>query len=266
VLTVAGTNDYIVTVTDQFSNCSNTDTVSIVANPLPPIDLGNDSTLCSNDPAAAFFLDATGAGLTYLWQDGSISPTYLVNSPGMYTVRVTDGNNCSNMDTVNVTLVNPAPVDINVNVVTSNTATLDAGPGFVSYLWYNFTTNQTINITGNGTYWVKVTDANGCMNSDTVSIVFMLDVENPDGSLMTISYYPNPSHGIVNFSVTGMKADRMELGIMDMSGRVIYTKVYESVTEVLLDQIDLSGMPNGTYLVRLQADDREYTNRIVINH
>jgi len=264
VLIAGATGDYVVTVTDQYTNCQNKDTISITVNLLPAADIGNDTTLCNNTTGGGFFLDATGPGISYLWQDSTTAPTYLVNMPGTYHVTVTDANGCRNSDTVVVVGVFPLQADIDIDVTSTNTATLDAGAGFVSYLWSNFTTGQSLNITGNGTYWVMTTDMNGCTSSDTVNMIFSLDVLNPDGSEVELTYYPNPSQGIVNFSLQGLKADRMQLDIMDMSGKKVFARSYENISASMADQLDLTYLSGGTYIVRLTTENGTYMNRIVI--
>ena len=47
---------------------------------------------------------------------------------------------------------------------------LDAGAGYTSYLWEDGSTIQTRTIDSTGTYWVKVTDANGCEDYDQINI------------------------------------------------------------------------------------------------
>ncbi len=47
---------------------------------------------------------------------------------------------------------------------------LDAGPGYIDYLWDNGATSQKRTITETGTYWVWVLDNNNCSDFDTVYI------------------------------------------------------------------------------------------------
>jgi len=54
--------------------------------------------------------------------------------------------------------------------------TLDAGAGFVSYLWNTNATTQTINVTTSGDYWVEVSNSNGCKGRDSVYVKFLHDI------------------------------------------------------------------------------------------
>ncbi len=47
---------------------------------------------------------------------------------------------------------------------------LDAGTGYTNYLWQDGTDKQSIDVSDSGTYWVRLTDKNGCVNTDTTSI------------------------------------------------------------------------------------------------
>lgn len=56
---------------------------------------------------------------------------------------------------------------------------LDAQNPGSSYIWSNFSTNQSLQVSNDGTYWVEVTDTNGCLSSDTTVFTF-LPVPNPN--------------------------------------------------------------------------------------
>lgn len=51
---------------------------------------------------------------------------------------------------------------------------LDAGPGYVTYLWQDSTAAQTLITTGTGIYWVEVTDSCGFTQRDTISVTVNL--------------------------------------------------------------------------------------------
>lgn len=92
--TVTADGTFSVVITDG-NGCTNTDSLVVVENALPVVDLGADTNLCGGD----VLLDA-GAGFTYEWSDASTSQTLLVDVLGTYAVTVTDGNGCTNSDSV----------------------------------------------------------------------------------------------------------------------------------------------------------------------
>lgn len=75
---------YIVTVTKNI--CSTNDTVIIQHKPVYKVNLGEDAILCNKD--TLILNVATNQG-SYIWQDGSLLPTYVVRQEGVYYVQVT---------------------------------------------------------------------------------------------------------------------------------------------------------------------------------
>jgi len=59
---------------------------------------------------------------------------------------------------------------------------LDAGTGFTSYEWQDGSSGQTYNAQDYGLFWVRVTDQNGCTNTDSVRIL-------PEQDLGVIRFY-----------------------------------------------------------------------------
>ena len=148
---------------------SATATLNAVVNPLPNVNAGADQTICIG---AAVTLNGSGA-VSYTWNNGvtngvAFNPTTTTT----YTVTGTDANNCQNTDQVTVT-VNPLPV---VNAGPDQTICVGAavtlsGSGAVSYTWNNGVTNGVaFNPTTTTTYTVTGTDANGCQNTDQVTV------------------------------------------------------------------------------------------------
>jgi gliding motility-associated-like protein len=76
------------------------DTINVTFNPLPIVNLGNDSIICPGQ-FIALSSKVTNGAYSYLWQDNSTSPVYNISKPGTYFLNVT-ANGCSNSDTVNI--------------------------------------------------------------------------------------------------------------------------------------------------------------------
>lgn len=157
---------------DVFSpqGCHGADTAVIVINPLPVVDLGPDTAVCTS----SFVLDAGNPGNTYSWNVGPPMQTNTVSSSGQYSVVVTTAQGCSDADTVIVTLNSSPNVDVTANnttICSGNSAILTATGGS-TYLWSTGGSGSsiTVNPTLTTTYYVIGTDANGCQGSDVVTI------------------------------------------------------------------------------------------------
>ncbi len=92
----AGT--YAVTVSSA-SGATASDTVKVVVNDLPSVDLGEDIT-----SETAFDLDAGAGQSAYLWSTGDTGQKIKVSKTGEYWVMVTNSLGCSAADTINVTV------------------------------------------------------------------------------------------------------------------------------------------------------------------
>ncbi len=176
--------EYIVIVTDA-NGCIDRDTVLISINPLPVIVTNNDTSVCIGTCAQ---LNATGA-LSYSWSPGATLSDSTISNPvacpvntTTYMVTGTDANGC--IDTASTTItINPLPiVDAGIDtaicigtpIVIGGAPTGPAGSG---YSWSpalslddSTLANPTATPLVTTTFIVTVTDLNGCIDSDTVTI------------------------------------------------------------------------------------------------
>ena len=162
----AGT--YIVIV-DDGSGCTGKDTVELVVNALPVVDLGADKAICLGDPMVTF--DAGAGYATYGWSNNSAARNIAVDAAGFYAVEVTDNNGCIANDTVELIVNNLPVVDLGADrsICPGMTTTFDAG-SFAAYAWNNSSSSQTNAVGAQGNVIVNVADANGCKDSDTASV------------------------------------------------------------------------------------------------
>ncbi|MCP4082770.1 MAG: hypothetical protein GY743_21285, partial [Planctomycetaceae bacterium] len=151
--------------------CTDSDDVIVTVNPVPQADAGPDVAVCDGECTT---LTASG-GINYLWSNSATAPSIDVcpSNTTTYIVTVTDANGCTASDDVIVT-VNPLPVaDAGPDVaVCLGDCTLLTASGGVSYFWSNQETTASIDVCPNTatTYTVTVTDANGCTDSDDVTV------------------------------------------------------------------------------------------------
>lgn len=150
---------YIVTYT---APSSETATTSISVDSIPVVSAGSDVAICNGENT---ILTASGA-TTYSWSTGQTGASITVDPTTDTTYTVTGFNGaCSDTDSVDVTVYALPTVSITgtLTYCAGASTTLDAG-SFVSYLWSNGETTQTISAT-TGNYTVTVTDSNGCSNT-----------------------------------------------------------------------------------------------------
>jgi PKD repeat protein len=159
-------NDTIsVTVVDA-NGCTLTDTIGVVLNPAPVVNLGADFAQCGG-PA---ILDAGNPGSLFFWSNSTSSQTTAVNATGTYFVNVLTQAGCAGADTINVTINNQPVVNLgpDTSICLANVI-LDAGNPGSTYAWSNAQTSQVVTV-GSGTYNVLVTDPSGCSDRDTISV------------------------------------------------------------------------------------------------
>lgn len=148
----------------------------------------NTNEACGGDCTATATAQGVGgtAPYTYVWSNGQTGPTATGLCAGELSVTVADA--ASNTTTVTVTISEPAPIGIVDSVLASSCAiptgevqllyayggTPDYNLWPVGYgvLWSNGDTlmPDTIYNAPVGTYWIQITDANGCVATDTLIV------------------------------------------------------------------------------------------------
>ena len=174
-----------------------------VGDPYVDADIASSSDIsCFGLADGSITLDVDGsAPFTYLWNDGIMTKNRSGLGPGVYSVIVTDATGCS----VSVGQLISEPDDLTaVATATSNyngfniscnglsdgeaTAVAAGGKSAYSYQWDANAGNQVTAIATNlsaGSYWVTVTDANGCSTAANVLLT------EPDPLVASISAVSN---------------------------------------------------------------------------
>lgn len=167
-LTATYNGDFWVAVTNV-AGCSNSDTVAIVLNDIVQPQLGADSTFCNSAP-----LNAGYPGASYLWNTGANTQSIDPANSGLYWVEVTDQNGCVGRDSIQATVVVAVQPDLgaDASLCEGQVETLDPVNTGTNYQWSTGAVTATIDVTQNGTYWVDLEDANGCIERDSIQLIF----------------------------------------------------------------------------------------------
>ncbi len=165
---VSSAGNFTVTVSSAFG-CTGTTSAVTSINPLPVPSISGITAICQG---TATSFDAGAGYSSYLWSNGAVTQTINPSVQGTYTVTVTDANGCSNNTNINLTVnPNPVPVITGTNeFCDGDNSNINAGAGYVTYVWNNGSSSQIINVNTAGTYSVTVTDANGCTGNTSMAI------------------------------------------------------------------------------------------------
>ena len=174
----AGT--YIVVVTDG-NSCDATDTVNVTEPTVVNLELDSANSLfmvpCFGDSLGVASVSATGGGTgpgTYWFYIDAANPqndsTFYGLPAGNYIIFVNDANGCT--DSIAVQISEPAEITFTLSSTdvlcnggssgTAEVATISGGTPTYSYAWSTGATTDSIGGLSAGTYWLTVTDANGC--------------------------------------------------------------------------------------------------------
>ncbi len=77
-----------------------------------------------------------------------------------------------------------------------------------------------------------------------------------------MAFWPNPSTGNIELLLPEAST-QMNISIYDLSGRIVFETVKSGQTTVSLD---LSGLANGLYQIRLVSGDKTFTDKLIIAH
>ena len=141
---------------------------SVQVSPVAMVELGVDTILCAGQ---TIVLDAgLSPGAVYNWSTGQTTQTITVNTSGIFVVDVALGA-CLTTDSIYVfyellPAVNLGP-DQNLCDGEEVTLNIPAIPFTASVLWSDGSNGTSLNVNGEGTYWLEIA-LTVCSRSDTV--------------------------------------------------------------------------------------------------
>lgn len=257
-ITVSTSGTYTVVAGNSPTCVGTSSAVTVtVHTPIIPSVQANTTAICQGDSA---MLQVTNSSnfTSYSWMPhGQSSPSIYVSQSGSYQVATTDINGCSATSSAITITVNSPQVPVitqSGNVLTSSSAQ--------SYQWYwngapvLGATAQTFTATQPGDYYVVIVDNNGCQaSSNIITIANTAGLYAANVSFMQL--YPNPANE--SFIITAEISSPMQIQIFDLHGRIMHQALY-GTSPVAIPCVD---WPSGVYVVKVQANDKELTQRLI---
>ncbi len=175
-VTPSASTTYTVTGTDA-NGCQNTDQVLVTVNPNPGLSTNSTPASCGNSNGTAEVLVNSGQSpFTYSWTNGATTASISNISAGTYTVTVSDANNCSSQTNALVSNIGGPVAQIQTSGLNCAddadgiiTSSISGGTSPYTYLWSTGATTTSISNLSPGMYSLQVTDANGCIENQSVN-------------------------------------------------------------------------------------------------
>ena len=269
---------YVAFVTDSFG-CGGVDTFSINGQPPIVVSVVVTDPSCSgaNDGAIDLTVSGGNPGFTFVWSNNSVVEDQVNLLAGVYTVTVTDNNNCTHVDSFMIvdpvsialsTFATPAPCP-GINTGQINLSVIGGMAPF-SFNWSNGLMVEDINGLSPGIYTVTVTDSTGCSQiaTDTVGILDSVSLiavvagvscfGGNDGAVdLTVSGGTLPytfgwSNSSLTEDISGLVAGIYDVMVTDINGcsGVLSTTVAEpalalSVVSIVVTDANCAGSSTG---------------------
>ena len=266
----AGT--YEVTVTDV-NDCETTESVELV-DPAPVVATATATDIACNGGTDGFVSgSATGGTGSYTFSIDGVNfvagGTFPAAAPGEYTIYVQDQNDCSAEATASVS--EPDAIEVTSTVVNADETgdgeidiTVTGGTAPYTFVWSGpdnfFSVDEDITGAFAGGYMVTVTDSNDCETTYEVEIALgVADLSIAE----RVAVYPNPSTGLFQVSLEGLRGERLAIEVTDMQGRAVYSEAFGNRVGDFQFMMDLSGIANGFYQFHLSTESGRESLQLV---
>lgn len=212
------------------------------------ISIGSDTSICYGDELT---LEPGFGFLSYEWQDGSPFPFYDVYENGIYSVTVTDINQCIAFDEITVS-VHQLSLHLgnDTSICENNEITLSVPEEIDSLIWLDglsYENDYIVNVPG--TYWVDVYQNFGgtvCEANDTIIIDFLSAPHEPNlqeayGICMGESLTLNANIGAgYEYIWNGILYD----SLLSISGSGIQILEIGNICGIIIDTINVYSYPS----------------------
>jgi uncharacterized protein YjdB len=217
-----------------------------------PVSLGNDTAICAGS-SVQYSLNSYS---TYKWNNNNAltSNTFTASSAQTVTVETKDAFNCVSTASAQITINALPTVELGANdsICPLSPKVLDAGSGLASYKWSNGISTQTISVSSSAIYVVTVTNANGCKNTDAVTVV----VKQPYAEQLGVATVLGSNKIVLawnrslnkNIKIYTVLRESTKAGVFDIIG----TRQFSDTSYI----VDNSASPlSQTYTYKLQTTD-----------
>lgn len=123
-----------------------------------------------------------------------------------------------------------------------------------TWYWLNslfFTDENTVYVAGSNGTILKTTNG------------LYVGTENLPENNLLFSIYPNPASDYISLVPLKESVTKYSTSIFDMQGNLL--QKWELNPMILSKRLDISSLPSGLYLIRIQSDSQSESHKLLIN-
>ena len=265
---------YSVTLTDV-NGCQTKDTFEISSPPPLQVTTLADTIFCPEDTTSVLQLQISGGVLPYsiLWDTSSILwntssvPVYIsFIHKNTFSVLVNDSFGCEY--TTSGLWVRTPVLQVFFSILQDTSSThkilssnMSGGTPPYQYLWSNGSTQSFVPNLTNGWYYVTITDAKGCILTDSFRY-FVTNILETFDDTPQLSVYPNPNKGDFTVETNHEFEPTTRFYLLDALGR----KLQLSNVELSERKANIWGLnlPSAVYTLIVQTNERLLSTPLII--
>jgi hypothetical protein len=127
-------------------------------------------------------------------------------------------------------------------------------------LFVHESTHYNLNNPTSGEYFVEIITEEGCRDTSNSIAYFPVSV-NSSNINSNFTLFPNPASDVL--SIKCIESQSLKTEIIDLSGKLIYSKDYSSVYENEIIEIPIHNLTEGLYFIRLREKDQISTHKFI---
>ena len=245
--------------------CEKTATVNISNIGAPVISISSQTNVTcqgGNNGAATAEVNGGVSPYSYLWNDSDSSTTATISNlyAGEYILTIIDDIGCQTI--YSVTITEPQALALTMSATpdsgTDNgtaTVIVMGGTSPYSYYWSTGEIQSSVSNLSVGYYSVTVTDGNGCMSSNLISVPTYINVNYPVRTFESPGIYPNPGNENLNIELSIIIPGTYKFSLFNLSGQMLHSESAYLSSGKHRRSISAREQPGGIYKLRISSQN-----------
>ncbi len=247
-----------------------------IRNQIPPLDLGPDLQVCTDDSVFPTLSTPSVPGLDYLWSTGDTTSAVQVANSGTYQLTITNEYGCSATDEVEVSLSSLGNPILSLPPGPYYTGTpyaislQQAGNG-QNWNW-NFGDGTQLNgdtvfnhtYQSPGVYTISVTISDGiCLRTLDSTITVETFVAQEPAVSYRFDASPNPFSEIILFNFEANYLGPVLLTLFDLEGKELLSWNMDKNAYLLQEKLNVNVLQEGMYFLRLETGEATLIKKLL---